>query len=142
MARRKTAAAAREANPHRGEHELLLGEKRYLLRPSHTAIDAIERKTERSLTELVRMGNAGALPLRTAGIVAAELIRAGAGEKDEMTRKVSAEKISEMIFEQGVAGVTARLTLCLVDAATGGRDAQGEAKAVAATSPGSDATAD
>ena len=145
-ARRKAAAAAAEAevsaNPHRGEHELVLGERTYLLRPSWAAIDAIERKTERSLTELVRMGNGGALPMRTAGVVAAERIRAGAGENDELTRKVSGDKIAELIFEQGIGSATARLTLCLLDAATGGRDAQGEAKAVAPRKPGSDATAD
>ena len=71
-ARRKAAAAAAEAevsaNPHRGEHELVLGERTYLLRPSWAAIDAIERKTERSLTELVRMGNGGALPSRPGNV--------------------------------------------------------------------------
>jgi hypothetical protein len=145
VSRRKPAPAkARtvEANPERGEHELTLGKKTFLLRPSFTAITAIERKTERSTIELVRLGNAGALPIAVAGVVAAELIRAGADEKDSFTRNVSAEKIAELIFEQGVGGAIARLTLCLIDAATGGRDAQGEAKAVAPTTTDEDATAD
>lgn len=127
------AAPPREANAHRGEHDLPLGSRTFLLRPSWEAIDAIERKTERALPELIRMGNAGALPLRIAGIIAAELVRAGADEKDTFTRNVSAERLSELIFEQGVAGAIARLTLCLVDAATGGRTSSGEAKPVAPT---------
>lgn len=133
MSRRKAAAAAAapEANPHRGEHELELGGKTYLLRPSYTAIDAIERKTEKAVVDLIRLGNGGSMPLAIAGVVAAELIKAGAGEKDTLTRNVSAERIAQLIFEHGIGSVIARLTLCLIDVATGGRDAQGEAKAVA-----------
>lgn len=128
-----------DANPVRGEHELPLGAKTYLLRPSYAAISAIESKTGRALPELVGMGNSGAMPLSVAGIVGAALIRAGAGDKDAMTRGVSAERIAEMIFEQGLPGAIARLTLCLLDAATGGRTASGEAKAPD-RSPGQAAT--
>jgi len=128
------------ANAHRGEHELDLGGVTYLLRPSFTAISAIEQKTERTTLELLRMGNAGALPLATAGAVAAELIRAGAEDKDELTKRVSASRIAELIYEEGVGPVVARLTLCLLDAATGGRNAKGEAKPVAPNTTGVDAT--
>jgi len=131
------------ANSHRGEHELELGGRTYLLRPSFTALSAIEEKTGRTMLELLRMGNAGALPLVIAGTIAAELIRAGADENDELTKRVSPAKISELIYEQGVGQAVARLTLCLVDAATGGRTAQGEAKAVAPKNETeADATAD
>ncbi|BBC72922.1 conserved hypothetical protein [Altererythrobacter sp. B11] len=130
-----------EANPDRGEHELPLGRRTYLLRPSFAAITAIERKTERALPELIRMGNSGTMPLAIAGIVAAELVKAGAGD-DDLTRRVSAAKMGEMIFERGIAPAVARLTLCLLDAATGGRDAQGEAKAVATQTDEDDATAE
>jgi len=130
------------ANPHRGEHELELGGVTYLLRPSFSAISTIEQKTERTTLELLRMGNAGALPLAIAGTIAAELIRAGADAKDELTKRVSAGKISELIYEHGIGKVVARLTLCLLDAATGGRTAQGEARAVAPNQTEVDATAD
>lgn len=114
----------------RGEHELVLAGVSYRLRPSHQAMRNIEAKTERSSLELVRMGNVGALSLDHLGTVAAELIRAGA--EDELTRAVSADRIGELIYEQGVAGVTFRLTAVLADAVSGGRKASGEAKAAPA----------
>ncbi|OWK27580.1 hypothetical protein [Sphingomonas dokdonensis] len=115
----------------RGEHTLVLASTSYRLRPSHQAMRAIEAKTERSSLELVRMGNVGALGLDQLGTIAAELIRAGA--EDDLTRAVDAERIGELIYEQGVAGVTFRLTAVLADAVSGGRKASGEAKAPAAT---------
>lgn len=124
------------ANPTRGEHELLLAGVRYRLRPSHHALLAIEQKTQHSLVELVRLGNAQALSLRHVGIVAAELIRAGAEPEDSSTRAVHEDRIGELAYEEGVLGVTARLTLCLVDAAGGGRTASGEAKAARAKTTG------
>lgn len=118
------------ANPDRGEHELTLAKITYRLRPSHGALRAIERKTERSTLALIRLGNTGELSIEQLGVVGAELIRAGA--TDEMTRAVDAERIGELIFEEGLPKATARLTMCLLDAATGGRDASGEAKAASA----------
>ena len=120
-------AAELPANPDRGEHELELGGTTYLLRPSHQAIRAIERKTERSTMDLFRLGNTGSLSFDQLAIIATELIRAG-GE-DEMTRAVNAERIGELIYEAGSHRAMARLTLCLIDAASGGRTASGEAKA-------------
>lgn len=122
------------ANPERGEHELVLAGRSYRLRPSHTAIVAIEEATGKAAITLYGLSGAGALPLRQMGIVAAEFIRAGAAEGDEMTRAVSAERIGELIYEEGVARVTARLTTCLMDAVSGGCTASGEAKAAPATS--------
>jgi hypothetical protein len=119
------------ANPERGEHELELGHKVYRLRPSYEAIEAIERKSDKALIDIVRVGNSGAMPFKLLGVVAAELIRAGADEDDKLTRNVSPEKIAPLIFEAGVAPAIARITLCLLDAATGGRKASGEAQAVA-----------
>lgn len=118
----------------RGEHMLDLAGVSYRLRPSHQAMRAIEAKTERSSLELVRMGNVGALSLDQLGAIAAELIRAGA--EDEMGRAVHADRIGELIYEQGVAGVTFRLTAVLADAVSGGRKASGEAKAAAAATTG------
>jgi hypothetical protein len=131
--------ARKKANPERGEHDLALPGRTYLLRPSHAALKAIERETDRSVLELVRLGNAGALRMSQLGIIAAELIRAGADEADDMTRSVDAERIEELIFENegpdGVGGLPyaqSRLTLCLLDGATGGRTVSGEAKAAPA----------
>lgn len=122
------------ANKDRGEHGLVLGGRTYRLRPSFTAIQAIEAGTGRALVALARAGNLGELTLKQIGLIAAEMIRAGADEKDELTRQVSSDRIAEMCFEAGVPAVMARVTLALVDAATGGRTAEGEAKAPAATS--------
>lgn len=137
MAKRPTRARASTpvadqpaAIPERGEHELTLAGVTYRLRPSHEALRAIEKATERSTLALVRLGNAADLSIEQLGTIAAALIRAGATE--ELTKRVSAERIGEMIFEEGLPHATSRLTLCLLDAATGGRDASGEAKAAAA----------
>lgn len=118
------------ANPDRGEHELTLADVTYRLRPSHTALKAIEKKTEKSILALTRLGNVGEVSLVHLGIIAAELIRAGA--EDEMTRRVDADRISELIMEEGILSANTRLTLCLLDAATGGRDAEGNVKAATA----------
>ena len=125
-----------DADPERGELELELAGVPYRLRPSHQAIRAIERKTGFSLLELVRLGNAHALSLDHVGVVSAELIRAGAGADDAATRAVHEDRIGELAYEEGVVKVTARVTLCLVEAANGGRTASGEAKAAAATTTG------
>lgn len=120
------------ANPERGEHELKLAGITYRLRPSHTALKSIERKTERATLRLVHLGNAGDLSIEMLGVIAGELIRAGAEEKDVFTRNVSDDRVGELILEEGLPVATSRLTLCLLDAATGGRDASGEAKAATA----------
>jgi len=130
-ARSKAAPATASANPHRGEHQLSLGGRSYLLRPTFSAQVAIEEKTGQSLIHLIRAGNAGGMPLNVAGTIAAELIRAGAEPGDTITQNVSADRIAEMIFEEGQPVAVAKLTLCMVDMATGGRKASGEAKAVA-----------
>lgn len=119
------------ANAERGEHSLPLAGVTYLLRPSHAALVAIEEKTRQSTLALVRMGNAGDLTVTQLGTIAAELIRAGA--TDAMTRAVHADRIGQLIFEEGLPAAVSRLTLCLLDAATGGRTVSGEAKAAVTT---------
>lgn len=126
------AASGPTANKERGEHSLTLAGVTYLLRPSHEAIVAIESQCGASLLTLARDGNAGALGVQELGIIAAELIKAGAAKDDEATAHVGAERIGKLIFENGLASVTARLTLCLIDAATGGRTAEGNVKAATA----------
>ncbi len=121
------------ANAERGEHELMLAGTTYRLRPSHGALKAIEKKAERAALSLIRLGNAGDLTLTQLGIIAAEFIRVGADPADKFTRNISADRIEELIFEEGLPHATSRLTLCLLDAATGGRTASGEVKAAEAT---------
>lgn len=123
-----------DANPERGEHELVLADVSYRLRPSHGAIRQIEKKTERSLLEIIQLASRGALTFDQLGIVAAELIRAGA--ENDLDRRVDPERIGELIFEGGVGPALARVQLALLDAATGGRTASGEAKAVPAMMDG------
>jgi hypothetical protein len=125
--------AATSANPQRGEHELTLARVRYVLRPSFEACRAIEEALGASLIELAREANKMALSLDQLGVICAELIRAGAKPGDAMTRAVSAERIAELIFEEGQGGVLPVVTLALLDAISGGRTASGEAKAVTTT---------
>ena len=80
--------------------------------------------------DLFRAGNTGSLSLEQLGTIAGELIRSGAG--DELTAQVDDGRIGELIFEEGVHRAMARVTLCLIDAASGGRKASGEAKAAPA----------
>lgn len=122
--------AGEPANEERGEHELALGGTIYKLRPSFGAVKAIEAKTQ-PLMILVQLANRYELTLDQLGAIAAEFIRAGAEPGDTMTRAVNAQRLAEMIYEDGVARVTAVLTVCLADAARGGRTASGEVKAVA-----------
>lgn len=119
-----------DANPDRGEHEVVLAGTTYRLRPSFAAITAIERKCEKSLMAITRSANDGAVSLDTVGIIARELIRAGA--QDELTRNVSAERLAQLAFEEGLPVVVSRLTLCLADAVTGGRDTEGNVKTTSA----------
>lgn len=132
------AAAAETAAPaiqpgaiaERGEHEITLASVTYLLRPSHAALRTIENKLGCSQLKLIQRGNSHDLLVDDLGVIAAELIKAGA--TDDLTRRVSAERIGELIQEEGLLPIVARLTLCLLDAATGGRTASGEAKAATA----------
>ncbi|CAD7336052.1 gene transfer agent family protein [Sphingomonadales bacterium 56] len=135
MAAPKQGAATRSpANPERGEHELVLAGVAYRMRPSHSAIVAIERTTGLSIMDLFRAGNTGSLSLQQMGMIAGELIRTGAPDGDELTAQVDDDRIGELIYEEGVHRAMARLTLCLIDAASGGRKASGEAKAAPAES--------
>ncbi|MCP3729252.1 gene transfer agent family protein [Sphingomonas sp. MG17] len=126
-----TKAADKPAANARGEHRLPLGRKTYVLRPSFAAIEAAEEKTGQSLIRLMQLAHSGAMTLRQIGIVAGELIRAGAG--DELTANVADERIGELAFEAGLPSVMGRLAVALTDAASGGRTVAGEPKAVAET---------
>ncbi|NLS28157.1 hypothetical protein S2M10_31660 [Sphingomonas sp. S2M10] len=122
-------APAGTGNEERGEHELVLGGKTYVLRPSFEAIAAAEKKAGYALTVLARMANTGELSLRQVGVIAAELIRAGSDS--DFVRNVDDERIAQLAYEAGMRTIMPRLALVLIDAALGGRKASGEAKAVA-----------
>jgi hypothetical protein len=126
-----------QANANRGEHSLTLGGKTYRLRPSYTAITAIEDELGRSSIELLRAANACALGFAELGTIVAELVKAGAA--DEFDRHASAERMGELIFEEGMTAAQVVVTVVLASAVSGGRTASGEAKAVATTAskPGS-----
>lgn len=130
--RKSSPRTSRSPNPHAGEHSLSLAGVEYLLRPSHAAIVAIEQGTGASLLQLVRDGNVGALTQQDLGIIAQELIRAGAVEDDTATKHVQAATLEKLIYAEGTAKATIALALCLSDAASGGRTATGEAKPAAA----------
>lgn len=118
------------ANPTRGEHQLTLAGTTYVLRPSRAAIRAIEEKLGNSALDLARIGNAGGLRLAQLGVIAAQLVHAGT--EDDLTRMISPDRFEDLIYEEGLSGPMARFTLCLIDAATGGCTASGNARAAAA----------
>lgn len=130
---KRAPRAGPAANPARGEHSLELGGQSYRLRPTYAATAAIEDELGRSALELLRAANAGALGYADLGAICAEYIRAGAAEDDRLTRAVSAGRIAELIYEEGVLTVLVGVTLVLTDAVSGGRTVSGEAKAVTET---------
>ncbi|AJP72927.1 hypothetical protein [Sphingomonas hengshuiensis] len=122
-----------EANEVVGEDTLKLGRKTYVLRPGFHAVKAIEKTLGLSLVEMSRMGNLGQLNMDQLGTIAAHFIRAGAAEGDAVAARVHPDRVAELIYEAGIPHVMARLTLLLIDAASGGRTASGERKPVAET---------
>jgi hypothetical protein len=126
-ATRKPRAKSVTANRARGEHEITLAGVTYLLRPTFAACNSIEEQLGLSLIEICRKTNLCSLGYADIGIVLREFIVAGAS--DEMTRTFSAERLAELVFEEGSAGAFARLTLILADVIGGGRDADGNPRA-------------
>ena len=129
---RKPAAAAAAPNPARGEHSITLGGVTYILRPTASASFAIEEALGLSLMEVFSACNSMALSYQQIGVILMHYIRAGAEESDTLTRMVDAGRLAELVYEAGSAPAFATLTMLLVDAIGGGRNASGEVKAVAA----------
>ena len=123
----------RAANAARGEHELTLAGVTYLLRPAHAVQTAIETELGASVTALARDCNTCSLPLSDLAVIVTELIKAGAAEGDRLTATISADRIEELIFEEGQGPVYVRVFLALLDLIGGGRTIKGERKAVATT---------
>ena len=83
-----------------------------------------------SVLKLAQRGEVADLTVAQLGIIAEALIRAGA--EDEATRHVGADRLEELIQEESMARVCARLTFCLAEACTGGVTASGNVKAATA----------
>lgn len=136
------------ANEIRGEVDLVLEGQRFVLRPSYTAIVAMEKKTGAPLMQLAQLAEAGALSQEAQAIVVTELVRAwgrelvdgeyaSAAEKAiaSSARGANAETIGELLYPVGVMAVQPRLAIVLGLALTGGCLPSGETKAAVTTIP-------
>lgn len=121
----------------RGQITLPLDGQDYQLRPSRTAISAIEAKL-RPLTALVAEGSRGDLSLKDMGVISAELMHAFAevNPKHELIddyRGAKPERLADLIYEAGSPRILARLLAVLIGALNGGYTASGEARPPATT---------
>lgn len=116
-----------KANEHRGEIDLTLGGKTYVLRPSFQAIAAFEKATGLSLVQLTDAARLGSMSLQGASAVATECINAAAEREMD---KIGAERCAELIYEAdgGLFIVQKKLAVMLSLAATGGYSASGVRK--------------
>lgn len=125
----------------RGEMRIELEGRSYVLRPSFEAIGAIETGCKRSLIELARAAETGALRSDELAEIVAQCIRAeGRAANDPMLRSVNARRVGEMLFaeEGGLLWATREVvTRLLFRAVTGGYTALGEPKGagMASTTP-------
>ena len=137
-----------DANEVRGEVDLVLDGQRFVLRPSYTAIIAMEKKTGRPLLELASLTEQGCLSQEAQAIVVTELIRAwgrsfvldeyaSAADKAIATaaKGSNAETIGELLYPVGAMAVQPRVAVVLGMALTGGCLPSGEVKPTATTTP-------
>ncbi|PZU13817.1 MAG: hypothetical protein DI606_04425 [Sphingobium sp.] len=135
-----------DANALRGEVDLILEGQTYVLRPSHQAIIAMEKKTGRSLIELASLAEQSMLDQATQAIVVTELIRAwgrsiqideyaSGAEKAVATaaKGANVDIIGELLYSVGVLSVQPRVAIVLGLALTGGCLPSGEMKATGTT---------
>lgn len=104
------------ANPHRGEVEVALGDKTYVLRPSFESLQTIERVTGTRLIPLAR--RFGELDFGVSDIAA--IITAAATEKP-------GQDLGRRIFDAGVLSVGVSIGNFLAAALKGGQLGNGEA---------------
>jgi hypothetical protein len=129
------------ANDVRGEVDLVLEGQRFVLRPSYTAIVAMEKKAGAPLMQLAQLAEAGALTQEAQAIVVTELVRAWgrglvsdeyASAADKATassaRGANAETIGELLYPVGVMAVQPRIAIVLGLALTDGCLPSGEVK--------------
>jgi hypothetical protein len=100
------------ANPERGEVEVTLDGKTYVMRPSWEALVAIERAiAPRTIIQLVAQYETRALSAEEIALIVTEGIRAyGKAEKDKLLQMYSVEKVGELLYE---SGVNSALPACL-----------------------------
>jgi hypothetical protein len=135
-----------DANELRGEVDIVLDGQRYVLRPSYTAIVAMEKKAGKPLLELASLAEQGLLTQEAQAIVATELVRAwGRGlvldeyssAEDRSTataaKGVNPEAMGELLYSVGAMAVQPRLAIVLGMALTGGCLPSGEAKPTGTT---------
>tara|TARA_R110000787_G_scaffold208846_8_gene318909 strand:- start:3772 stop:4197 length:426 start_codon:yes stop_codon:yes gene_type:complete len=117
------------ANELRGEVDLYLEGERFVLRPSYTAIQNIERLTGKTMVQLAVAADENALSQDDCAAVVGEMIRAwGVAVDHPVAKMVNDRRIGELLFEHGLMAVMPRITLVLTMAATGGCLASGEVK--------------
>lgn len=137
-----------DANAVRGEVDLVLDGRSFVLRPSYTAVVAMEKKTGCALLQLTQLAEQGVLNQETQAIVVTELVRAWGREQNpdeyasaaERTRvnvakSVNVDTMGELLFSVGVMAVQPRIAIVLGLAATGGCLPSGEVKATGMTIP-------
>jgi len=136
------------ANELRGEVDIVLDGQRFVLRPSYTAIVALEKKAAKPLLELAALAEQGLLTQEAQAIVTTELVRAwGRGlVVDEYStaeeraiattaKGVNAEAMGELLYSVGSMAVQPRLAMVLGMALTGGCLPSGEAKPTETKTP-------
>lgn len=137
-----------EANDLRGEVDIELDGQRYVLRPSYTAIKAMEKKTGQPMLQLATLAEQGALDQETQAIVVTELVRAwgreivvdeyaSAADKATATaaRGANPDIIGELLYSVGVMAVQPRIAIVLGLAVTGGCLPSGELKPTGTATP-------
>jgi len=134
------------ANALRGEVDLVLEGQSFVLRPSYTAIIAMEQKTGLPLINLAQLAEQGALTQEAQAIVVTELVRAWgreavldeyapASEKAALAsaKHANVDSIGLLLFDVGVLAVQPRIQIVLGLALTGGCLPSGEPKATGMT---------
>jgi len=137
-----------DANELRGEVDIVLDGQRFVLRPSYTAIVAMEKKAGRPLLELATLAEQVLLPQEAQAIVVTELVRAWgrslvldeyatAEEKASATaaKGANADTMGELLYGVGAMAIQPRVAIVLGMALTGGCLPSGEPKPTETTTP-------
>lgn len=118
------------ANPHRGEVEIELDGKRFVMRPTFQAIAEIEQQTGTGLIALLHRMTDGGLRVSDLAVIVAAGLRA-AGEP------ASRDKVGSLLLQDGLEKTLAPASQFLMNAVTGGK-----AEATAKNAGGNDAGGD
>lgn len=111
------------ANPQRGEVLITFAGTEYTLTPTYQALVEIERMTGLKIVEIARQLMSGSVGIQDA----VAIVTAGMKASGE---PAIADKVGEMIFEEGLIKVSPLLVEFLNNALTGGEEAEpGEDKA-------------